>query len=55
VVPGALGRMLSDPDSAKAGRAMQAMLTMEKLDLTSLQRAYDGAVSGLWSLVFGLW
>ena len=43
VVPKALGRMLSDSDPAKAGRVMQAMLTMEKLDLARLQRAYDGA------------
>lgn len=43
VVPGALGRMLSDKDAAKAGRVMQAMLQMNKLDLAALQRAYDGA------------
>jgi predicted 3-demethylubiquinone-9 3-methyltransferase (glyoxalase superfamily) len=43
IVPNALGRMLSDPDPAKSGRVMQAMLQMKKLDLTQLQKAYDGA------------
>jgi predicted 3-demethylubiquinone-9 3-methyltransferase (glyoxalase superfamily) len=43
VVPTSLGRMLTDPDPAKAGRVMQAMLTMEKLELAELQRAYDAA------------
>jgi len=43
IVPNALGRMLSDPDPAKSGRVMQAMLQMKKLDLAQLQKAYDGA------------
>jgi predicted 3-demethylubiquinone-9 3-methyltransferase (glyoxalase superfamily) len=43
IVPNALGRMLSDTDGAKAGRVMNAMLQMNKLDLPGLQRACDGA------------
>jgi predicted 3-demethylubiquinone-9 3-methyltransferase (glyoxalase superfamily) len=43
IVPKALGRLLGDPDRAKAGRVMQAMLTMGKIDLAALQRAYDQA------------
>jgi len=43
VVPNALPRLLADPDPAKAGRVMQAMLQMTRLDLPTLQRAYEGA------------
>ena len=42
IVPRQLGAMLSSPDRAKSGRAMQAMMGMKKLDLGQLQRAYDG-------------
>jgi predicted 3-demethylubiquinone-9 3-methyltransferase (glyoxalase superfamily) len=42
IVPTSLGRMLTDKDGAKAGRVMNAMLQMEKLDLKRLQQAYDG-------------
>ena len=34
--------MLIDDDKEKAGRAMQAMLKMKKLDAAELQTAYDG-------------
>lgn len=43
IVPKQLGAMLSDKDSAKAGRAMQAMMGMQKLDLQGLQAAFNGA------------
>jgi len=33
--------MLSDKDKAKAGRAMQAMMMMQKLDLAKLQAAFN--------------
>ena len=46
VVPTVLGRMMSDPDTAKAGRAMQALLQMKKLDIAELQRAFEGEPVG---------
>ena len=42
IVPKDLGRMLSDKDPAKAGRVMNAMLQMDKLDSARLQAAYEG-------------
>jgi predicted 3-demethylubiquinone-9 3-methyltransferase (glyoxalase superfamily) len=42
IIPSALGRFLGDKDRAKAGRAMQAMLQMKKIDIAKLQQAYDG-------------
>jgi predicted 3-demethylubiquinone-9 3-methyltransferase (glyoxalase superfamily) len=42
IVPSALIDMLADPDREKAKRAMEAMLTMVKLDIAQLQRAYEG-------------
>ncbi|MPZ68261.1 MAG: VOC family protein [Actinobacteria bacterium] len=43
ITPVALEDMISDPDTAKANRAMAAMLKMGKLDLAALQKAYDGS------------
>jgi predicted 3-demethylubiquinone-9 3-methyltransferase (glyoxalase superfamily) len=43
ITPMALYDMITDPDPAKAQRAMQAMLQMKKLDLNALRRAYEGA------------
>jgi len=42
VVPAALGRLMSDPDRAKSGRVMQAMLKMVKFDIAELERAARG-------------
>lgn len=42
VVPNAMIRMLSDPDTVKSQRAMAAMMNMKKLDIAELQRAFDG-------------
>ncbi|MET0552181.1 MAG: VOC family protein [Vicinamibacteria bacterium] len=42
IIPSALRGLLTDPDPAKAQRAMQAMLGMQKLDLAALQAARDG-------------
>lgn len=42
VIPNALGRALGDPDPARAGRAMQAMLQMTKIEIAALERALAG-------------
>lgn len=42
VVPSALGRLMQDPDRAKAGRVMNAMLKMKKLDIQGLKDAAEG-------------
>jgi predicted 3-demethylubiquinone-9 3-methyltransferase (glyoxalase superfamily) len=42
VVPTILDELASDPDPAKAGRVMNAMLQMDKLDIKELTRAYEG-------------
>jgi predicted 3-demethylubiquinone-9 3-methyltransferase (glyoxalase superfamily) len=42
IVPKALGQLLGHPDRAVADRVMQAMLTMNKLDIAGLQAAVDG-------------
>lgn len=42
IVPKQLGGMLGNKDRAKAGRAMQAMMGMQKLELAKLQAAFDG-------------
>ncbi len=39
IVPTMLNRLLADPDRAKAGRVMEAMLRMKKLDIAALERA----------------
>jgi predicted 3-demethylubiquinone-9 3-methyltransferase (glyoxalase superfamily) len=39
VVPTVLGALMTDPDPARAGRVMQAMLQMKKLDIAELERA----------------
>jgi predicted 3-demethylubiquinone-9 3-methyltransferase (glyoxalase superfamily) len=39
--PTILGKLLSDPDPAKAKRVMQAMLTMKKIDIGGLKKAYE--------------
>jgi predicted 3-demethylubiquinone-9 3-methyltransferase (glyoxalase superfamily) len=41
VVPQALGRLMSDPDQAKSGRVMQAMLKMQKIVIADLEAAYN--------------
>ena len=43
IIPNVLPRLLGDPDREKAGRAMQAMMKMVKIDGPALQRAFDGA------------
>lgn len=41
IVPSILGKLMSDPDPAKSGRVMKAMLQMSKLDIEVLKRAYQ--------------
>jgi len=43
VVPRGLDKMLTDPDAAKAGAVMQAMLQMQKMDLAALEHARANA------------
>lgn len=42
IIPTALGTLLGDKDPQKAGRVMNAMLQMKKIDVKGLQQAYDG-------------
>ena len=42
VVPVVLIEMLADKDTAKAKRVMHAMLQMDKIDIPTLKKAYDG-------------
>jgi predicted 3-demethylubiquinone-9 3-methyltransferase (glyoxalase superfamily) len=42
IVPKRMLELLSDPDASRARRAMEAMLTMTKLDIAALERAADG-------------
>jgi predicted 3-demethylubiquinone-9 3-methyltransferase (glyoxalase superfamily) len=42
VVPTALPKLLGDADKARANRAMQAMLKMQKLDIAKLEAAANG-------------
>jgi predicted 3-demethylubiquinone-9 3-methyltransferase (glyoxalase superfamily) len=42
VTPKVLPKMLTDKDQKKADRVMTAMMEMHKLDIDTLERAYDG-------------
>ena len=42
IIPTALIEMMQDKDPEKAGRVTQAMLQMSKIDIPTLQRAYEG-------------
>jgi len=42
IIPRQLGEMMSDPDRERAGRAMEAMLRMTKIDIAALRRAFEG-------------
>jgi len=41
IIPTALGELMGDPDPVKAGRVMQAMLKMVKIDIKGLRDAYE--------------
>lgn len=42
IIPTILPQMVADPSYAKTERVMEAMLTMKKLDINELTRAYAG-------------
>jgi predicted 3-demethylubiquinone-9 3-methyltransferase (glyoxalase superfamily) len=42
LVPAVLSELLSDPDRAKAGRVMEALMGMTRLDIRALQDAASG-------------
>ncbi len=42
ITPRRLNELTSDPDPARARRAMEAMLTMGKIEIAELERAADG-------------
>ena len=42
IVPRGLDEMMRDPDPSRSRRVMEAVLTMKKLDIAALQRAYAG-------------
>jgi predicted 3-demethylubiquinone-9 3-methyltransferase (glyoxalase superfamily) len=39
IIPDVLGQLLGDPDREKAGRVMNAMMGMDKIDIQKLQEA----------------
>jgi len=39
IVPNILLELMADPDAAKAGRVMEAMIKMKKIDIATLKRA----------------
>ena|SRR5665647_2425968 len=42
VVPSRIPQMMTDPDSKKSARVMNAFMTMKKLDIAAIERAYEG-------------
>ncbi len=42
VIPTVLMELMQDPDPARAGRVMQAMLQMDRIDIATLRRAHEG-------------
>jgi predicted 3-demethylubiquinone-9 3-methyltransferase (glyoxalase superfamily) len=42
IIPDALGELMGGPDPEKAGRVVQAMLQMRKIDIARLRQAHDG-------------
>lgn len=41
IIPTTLMKLLSDPNKEKAGRVMQAMLQMKKIDIAKLKQVYE--------------
>lgn len=42
ITPTVLGKLLADPDKARAKHVADAMMKMVKIDIAALQKAYDG-------------
>ena len=42
IIPKQLLLLMSDPDQARSGRVVQAMLGMQKIDIAALERAHAG-------------
>jgi len=42
IIPRGLGELVGSPESERSERAMRALLSMEKLDLDAIRRAWDG-------------
>ena len=42
IIPSTLGKLLQGKEPEKSKRAMQAMMKMQKIDIATLQKAYDG-------------
>ena len=42
VVPAAIPKMMTEPDSEKSERTMNAFLKMKKLDIAAIEHAYAG-------------
>lgn len=42
VIPSALGELMNGSDPVKSKRVMNAMMDMNKIDITGLQEAYEG-------------
>jgi predicted 3-demethylubiquinone-9 3-methyltransferase (glyoxalase superfamily) len=45
VVPSAIPKMMTDPNTTKSASAMNAFMQMKKFDLEKLTRAYEGEPS----------
>ncbi|MEJ7738358.1 MAG: VOC family protein [Chitinophagaceae bacterium] len=41
IIPSVLGKLLRDKDSGKSQRVMNAMLQMDKIDIKTLEQAYE--------------
>jgi predicted 3-demethylubiquinone-9 3-methyltransferase (glyoxalase superfamily) len=42
IVPSMITKMIADPDPAKSNRVMAALMPMKKLDIKTLQQAFEG-------------
>ena len=42
ITPTVLVQMIGDPDPKKSKRVMEAMMTMKKIDIAALKKAYEG-------------